>query len=160
MLSYGKCKQLKEAGFPQDIYLCYQIEENEYLEKKAKGTYLNPFHEEQLLIPTWTRQRTKPVWWSNKEKEVNFYACPSFEEIWTQLPECIPITITYPNQEDADVKFYYKTLTVYAICYLYQRTDDLQIGEQDFYIKYKNNNIAEAAADLWLLLKKEGLINA
>lgn len=112
MLSYEKCKQLKEAGFKQDTFLMYFGES---------------------LVP-----RNFSICGKIGE---GVYSCPSFEEIWIQLPKEIDNMLPL-------------TLDMYSICYC----DGMSPSFSLYIIPIKDNNITEAAADLWLLLKKEGLI--
>jgi hypothetical protein len=109
MLSYETCKKLKETGFPQTSFMIYSS--TSLFNPKIKLTEV--LHEYDIC-------------------------CPSFEEIWAELPESI--------------REYKKQLTSLYIQYSADYGGDLE------YVEIKDNNITEAAADLWLLLKKEELI--
>jgi hypothetical protein len=116
MLSLATCILLKEAGYTQDIECHYRSKAFE----EANGYY--------------------------KESETNPIACPSFDEIWTLLPEAIT---TYGSRYELTLQ---KASNNKSCIYYYYRITDIAGSTL---ISTMENSPVEAAAKMWLLIQKQ-----
>jgi len=145
MLSYEKCVQLKKAGFTDLIQLHWVIA-------------ITPIDDEDF-ISIYLEPQDCPF----KIKET--IPCPSFEELWEQLPEYIHKEIYNHNDNESWIltarKDYFgyfsnsneDTAAPYQInnIFLLIELDEKKKDKEDYCI-------TEAAADLWLLLKSQNLV--
>ena len=90
-----------------------------------------------------------------KYTEEDVLPAPSFEECWKALPK----TIVY-EQEGTDKYNFSKKLFNYTIGYFNIKSDVLYHENTDTNLKIsiENENITEAAAKMWILLKEKNLI--
>jgi len=140
MISYELAKQLKEAGFPQPKSMFSQVwfadYDNGYMLGRKLLVGTNHFEDATRL-----------------EQPVVF--CPTFEDIWRELPELIP------HKTNPDPHFL--TLNKGKICYADKDNFVFYIDEgvdTEVWIEQdvERGDISTAAAQLWLKLKKQGLI--
>lgn len=140
MTTYELAKKLKEAGFPQPEPKFSQIWFADY----DNGYMLG----EKLLVGT-------NHFLDVERLEQPMVFCPTFEDIWRELPELIPHK-TNPDP-------YFLTLNKGKICYADKDNFVFYIDEgvdTEFWIEQdvERGDISTAAAKLWLQLKEQGLI--
>lgn len=140
MIDYKLAKQLEKAGFPQPKPKFFQVWYADYDNGYMLGR--------KLLVGT-------NFFSAVQKMEQPMVFCPTFEDIWEQLPELIP------HKTNPDPHFL--TLNKGKICYtdkdnfvfFIDKGIDTSVWiEQDI----EARDISAAAAKLWLTLKEQGLI--
>jgi hypothetical protein len=132
-------KALKEAGYPQEGYF--------YLWECVSNSEIEP-----ILMHFQGNEKNKD-YLNEDEDKFEYYASPTADEILDRLPEEIEkekkvhrLRINKYLGDDGIVvyEFYYS--------YVWYDVEDFLVEVQD------DKTIADAAAKMWLYLKKEGLL--
>jgi hypothetical protein len=125
-------KQLKEAGCPQETHFVWNIFEDHTLEGGHS-------EEERASLVTHEYASKKPVW----KYSDDFHASPTADEILDQLPIKIEVENTYWEL---------------TIEHHFSGVWGLRYGFEVAVTGLSNGSLADAAALMWLFLKKEGLL--
>ena len=122
-LSTSTCRKLKEAGFPQNTLWSKFVNRQEALLALTKSTELG-------------------------RKWMERYACPTFEEIWAELPK------EFTNSSGWTCRL---AMFDTALFYQYDSTGN---GRYSFEYRQSliNQSITWAAAEMYLTLKSQGII--
>ena len=133
-VSLGLSKQLKEAGYPQESYFLYYPYEDE--ERKGKY-FLQSTHDSNYMPEIWPIQKA--------------IASPTADEILDQLPTVIkdkegfPLGMMILSIDGTEQRLWKVTYQE-----MHSDTEDI--------IGFNGMSLADAAAKMWLYLKKEGLL--
>lgn len=156
--------QIDPLGKVADLHTSLRLQELGFAVETEKAWYQNGFNQIRVMTELEAyydnlKNKTLAV------RAVHEKLCPApdFSEIWKELPKehgewsedirHLGLILT-----KASVGMFYNSIRLN--CYPYERNQDITVDfNSDLYSLIENNNLAQAAAELWIKLKTENFLS-